>query len=327
MIKNTRVWLAIALAGLFLIVLILGIGIYLYYVTPVSSTVGRHNSATIVPANSAVHNTVHTPAGPANRQFQVGAHPLLTIKGHECDVNIHAGHAGIINVIVHKRSTNLAPDPNAIHVLYDQSTDTQGRNHITVSTDPAYKDIDYDVTVPAATQVNIEVNAGSVAASGIAGIAIDTGSGSLELENIHGPLDVHTESGDITVQHIVGTMFMEASSGSIRANDIRGSLKAITRSGDVVAGDAVLNGQSILKTNSGSVSFTGSLDVKGSYQLETYSGDIDLTLPENAAFALNANIDSGSINNEFGGNQVGHTPRAQIMVSIRSGSVNVNKDS
>ncbi|WP_126627458.1 DUF4097 family beta strand repeat-containing protein [Dictyobacter alpinus] len=334
MIPNIKVLVAMAVAGLSVVIVIVGIGVYLYYITPSNGLVGSakttpsvpaNASVTTVPANATVQNTTHNPSGPASQQFQVGAHPVLTVKGHKGDINVHAGSAGTINVAVYKHGTHQAPDPKVVRVLYDQATDAQGRKHITVSSELASKEIDYDISVPATTEAEVTVDAGTISVRGIAAIAIDAGSGSLALDDIHGPVNVRTDSGDITAKHIVGAMTMEGSSGSIRADDVHGSLKATTTSGDVVAGDAVLNGQSILETMSGSVSFSGSMAASGSYQLETQSGDIDLTLPENAAFELHPNINVGSINNEFGGEQVGRMPRAQITVNIVSGSLNLNK--
>jgi DUF4097 and DUF4098 domain-containing protein YvlB len=118
---------------------------------------------------------------------------------------------------------------------------------------------------------------------------------------------------------------MDAGSGSIRATGVNGQLLATTRSGDVVIREATLSGQSALKTNSGSVRFEGALDPKGTYQMATNSGDIDLTLPANAAFQLAATTGSGSVNNAFGNNIVGTAPQAQITATIGSGSVIVDK--
>ena len=278
-------------------------------------------------ASNDVFSPASDPAnqGPVTHSFQVGDHPLIVINGHGSDVNIHAGSAGSVTVTARKHGTNLGPNPNDTKALYNQSQDNQGRDHLTIGSDPAFRDIDYDVTVPASAQVQVIVNSGSIAASGISGISIDTGSGSLDVENVQGPVNIHTDSGDITARNLKGQMTMEAGSGSIRITGANGQLKATTSSGDVVVRQATLSGQSALKTNSGSVRFEGALDAKGTYQLSTNSGDIDLTLPANAAFQLAATTGSGSVNNAFGSNLTGTTPRAQITATIGSGSVVVNK--
>lgn len=263
--------------------------------------------------------------GPITRRFQVEDHPLIIINGHRSDVNIHAGSAGSVIVSAKKHGSGYGPNPDDTKMLYNQSQNNQGHDQLTIGTDPAFRDIDYDVTVPSSAQVQVTVNSGSVAASGISGVSIDTGSGSLDVENVQGPINVHTESGDITARNIKGQIMMDAGSGSIRVTGVNGQLKANTRSGDVVVREATLNGQSVLKTDSGSVRFEGALDPTGSYQMATNSGDIDLTLPSNAAFQLAATTGSGSINNAFGNDSVGVNPRAQITATIGSGSVVVNK--
>jgi len=287
----------------------------------------------VVAVHSFTSNGVFSPAngtnpanqGPVTRSFQVGDHSLIVINGHGSDVNIHAGSAGSVIVTARRHGSGLGPNSDDTKVLYNQSQDNQGRDHLTIGSDPAFRDIDYDVTVPASAQVQVVVNSGSIAASGISGISIDTGSGSLDVENVQGPVNIHTDSGDITARNIKGQMTMEAGSGSIRVTGASGQLKATTSSGDVVVREATLSGQSALKTNSGSVRFEGALDAQGTYQLSTHSGDIDLTLPANAAFQLAATTGSGSVNNAFGGNSVGAMPRAQITATIGSGSVVVNK--
>jgi Putative adhesin len=284
-------------------------------------------------AHSFTSNSVFAPAngtnpanqGPVTRSFQVGDHALIVINGHGSDVNIHAGSAGSVIVTARRHGSGQGPNPDDTKVLYNQAQDNQGHDHLTIGSDPILRDIDYDVTVPASAQVQVVVNSGSISASGISGIAIDTGSGSLDVENVQGPVNIHTDSGDITARNIKGQMTMEAGSGSIRVTGANGQLKATTHSGDVIVRSGTLSGQSALKTDSGSVRFEGALDAKGSYQLSTNSGDIDLTLPANTAFQLAATTGSGNVNNAFGSNSVGVTPRAQITATIGSGSVVVSK--
>ncbi len=274
---------------------------------------------------SPTHDINPDTIGPVTRSFQVGDHPLVVINGHGSDVNIHAGNAGAVTITARRHGSGLGPNPNDTKILYNQSQDNQGRDHLTIGADPAFRDVDYDVTVPAGAQVQVTVSSGSIAASGISGITIDTGSGSLDVQSIQGPVNIHTDSGDITARNLKGQVTMDADSGSIRVNGVNGQLKATTHSGDVVVREATLSGQSTLKTDSGSVRFEGALDPKGTYQMATHSGDIDLTLPANAAFQLAATTGSGSINNAFGNDVVGATPRAQITATIGSGSVTVDK--
>ena len=260
-------------------------------------------------------------AGPGTRNFQVGEHPLLVIKGQGGDVNIHAGNAGTLVVTAKAHGNN-----NSAGILYNQANDGQGHDRISITTNRGYMNIDYDITAPSTAVVQVQVNGGSIVVDGMSGVTIDTGGGNLDIEDIHGPVNVYTENGDITANALMGAVDMEVGNGgSIRASNINGSLKAVSHSGDVVVREAALQGASILQTNYGSVRFDGTIDPQGSYTMRTINGNIDLTFPGNAAFQLAASTGSGSVYNAFGSTSVGYGPRAQIMANVTNGSVTVNR--
>ena len=236
-------------------------------------------------------------------------------------MNIQAGNTSTV-VVTAKAHGNS----NSAGILYNQANDGQGYDRITIATKPGYMNIDYDITAPSTTVVQVQVNGGSIAVDGMSGVTIDTGGGNLDIENVHGPVNVYTENGDITANNLAGSVDMNVGNGgSIRASNVNGSIKAISHSGDVIVRAAALNGVSDLETNYGSIHFEGTIDPQGTYTMKTINGNINLTLPGNAAFQLTASVGSGTIYNTFGSTIVGYGPRAEIMANITNGSVTVNK--
>lgn len=278
-------------------------------------------------ASATVANTGHSlDTTPGVKNFRVGADPAVMIQGRNSNVIIHAGTNGMVTVKAALRGK--ADGGAALPGPLMQSTQTrngQGHDFISITTALQYKSVDYDLTVPATTTIHIKMTSGSMAVEGVSGVTVDTDGGNISIKDVQGPLNLHTVNGDITVNTVKGQMTIEAGSGSIRINDVTGELKAITNNGDVIVRGAVLSGQSMLKTNNGSVRLEGSVDPKGNYALTTYRGNINLLLPGNTSFQLNTHIGSGSFYNEFGSNNVGMIPRAQIIMSVGYGSIAVNK--
>jgi DUF4097 and DUF4098 domain-containing protein YvlB len=259
------------------------------------------------------------------RNISVGTSPSILIKGHKGNVSIYTGSAGSVIVKTNNSGKNQAANSDNEGIRYTQSRDGHGHDFITIVTQPLSSSVDYDVRAPRTAQVNVEVDSGSISVDGVQGVTIDTTNGSIDIEEVNGPIEVSTVNGDITVRNVKGQMAMQTSNGSIRGNNLNGPLKAITQHGDVVIQQAMLSGQSLLQTNQGSVRFAGTIDPKGNYTMETQSGNVDLTLPTHVAFQLHASTDSGSVYNEFGGNNKGSTPQAQVMIHIGSGSVTVKR--
>lgn len=101
-------------------------------------------------------------------------------------------------------------------------------------------------------------------------------------------LQIHTSTGAIDVSGVHGTMSLTSDTGSITANQ-----------------DG-LSGQSTLQTNTGDITFDGSLAPNGNYQFSTDTGLVDATLPAHASFHLDATTDTGSIDSDFTEVQVQH---------------------
>lgn len=271
---------------------------------------------------SATSSDGHTTA-PQN--FSVGPNASLIIKEQGGNVSVFPSKTGDITITPRKHQTTIAPDPHEVNILYDHTLNAQGNDQITVSTDPWFSNTDFYVTIPTSTAVQIMVKDGSIDIHTGHGAMVNTTNGSIALENINGPVNAATESGDVTADNITGPLAVSASSGSLRIDQIKGQVVAKTFSGDVVARSTVLSGSSLLQTQNGSVRFDGSLDSHGSYRMQTTSGDVDLTLPANAAFALDASTGSGTVQNAFGTGSTGNTPRPSLFLHTQNGSINVVK--
>jgi len=287
--------------------------IHTYTTNPENSPVPTHQQ---VSSGQQENNAV-----PGTRNISVGTDPSIVIKGYKGNVSIYAGSAGSVIIKTNNNGKNF----NSESIQYTQSRDEQGHDFINIVTKAMYSSVNYEVSAPSTAQVKVEVDSGSISVDGVSGVTIDTISGSLAIEDVNGPIGVSTENGDITVRNIKGQMTMETRNGSIRGNNVNGQLKAVTQNGDIIVKQAMLNGQSVLKTQQGSVRFTGTIDPRGTYAMETHSGDVDLTLPAHVAFQLHASTNSGSVSNEFGNNDIGSTPQAQVIINIGSGSVIVKR--
>jgi Putative adhesin len=134
-------------------------------------------------------------------------------------------------------------------------------------------------------------------------------------------LVIITDNGDVNVENVSGQMTVTSGSGSIEMHKV------------------VLTGDSTIKSGDGHITFEGQLDPNGSYQfISTNGGSIDLTMPSDSAFHLNATTKSGNINaSDFPQVQVqqsspgstahgdvGNAPRATLTITAVNGDISLN---
>jgi DUF4097 and DUF4098 domain-containing protein YvlB len=153
--------------------------------------------------------------------------------------------------------------------------------------------VSYEIVVPAGTEV-----------------ISHTGSGSMTISGVAGPVEAKTGSGSITLTDIGDSVTARSGSGAIRASEIGGAFGAHTGSGSVHltqvapgdvdvtvgSGGAELHGvvgALRVKAGSGRVDIDGRQE--GAWNIDTGSGSVSIKLPGDAAFELDAHTGSGGI--------------------------------
>jgi DUF4097 and DUF4098 domain-containing protein YvlB len=171
--------------------------------------------------------------------------------------------------------------------------------------------IDYEITVPAKTQIEANSGSGDVRIHGIGGgVKAESGSGNIEATEVGGYVSLETGSGDIR--------------GDLATSR---DVKAHTGSGNVHLG----NVQGGLKAETGS----GNIDVSGQpsspWKLEAGSGDVTLNTG-NAHYTVDAETGSGNVHSDppmtTHGTQEHHHISGDIngggtMVRLETGSGNI----
>ncbi len=176
--------------------------------------------------------------------------------------------------------------------------------------------ISYDITVPADTKVMARNGSGGIligalkgavdASTGSGGIEVrtaasleaHTGSGSIRADAIAGPLAAHSGSGGITVtQTGTGEVSVSAGSGSIRVNGV--------------------NGPAHISTGSGHIDVEGR--PTGPWSVSAASGSVEMTLPQDAAFDVDARSSSGSVSSAHPVTMVGTIERHRLAGKVRGG--------
>jgi DUF4097 and DUF4098 domain-containing protein YvlB len=267
------------------------------------------------------------PATVTSRTFNVTNRPTLMMNVGSGNIRIHTGSGHDVIVKETQRSAGFMTSNGKVG--YRQNADTitvQEEGNIGISL--GFSSRDFDVTLPSASDLQLQTGSGSVDVTGINGqVSAETGSGSITANTLSGQqATLKTGSGSISANNISDQQnTLHTGSGSITVNGLSGQVTLDTGSGSTTVSQGALSGNSILKAGSGNITYNGSLDPKGKYRFETGSGDVDLTLPSSSAFNLDTHTGSGSVNNGFGSNQIGSDPRAFISISTGSGSIDINK--
>jgi hypothetical protein len=278
------------------------------------------------------------------RTFQIMEHTRLVINNGAGTVSIRRGEEGMVSVTATKRASGIGIDAERMQINYNLYDDT-----LNISSHMAWsilqfglRTVDFEITVPSSCDVHLQNGTGRVAVQGTSGeirvrtgsgrveaydlhgrIAMKTGSGRIEAGNLQGLIDLSTGSSRIEAQNLQGQTNLRTGSSRIILGNVHGQLTAQTGSGRIEVSQAMLSGESSLKTSSSSITFDGSLDALGRYKFQTGSGGITLRLPDNAAFSLDARTDSGGVHNEFGSTEVGKGPHAPLKLRTGSGRIHI----
>ncbi len=156
----------------------------------------------------------------------------------------------------------------------------------------------YEIMVPRGVRVMVRSSSGDVQLRGIGGeVDAHTNGGDVRIEDA-ASVDANSISGDIVVTRAKGRVEATTVNGDIEVADVDGDLKLESTSGDVVVGPS--RGRDVeLSTNSGEISYTGSIEEAGRYEFHSHSGNVYLTIPgtSNARFAIATYM--GEIDSDF----------------------------
>ena len=194
--------------------------------------------------------------------------------------------------------------------------------------------ISYDVTVPARTTLNARTGSGTIDVGELLGpVQAHTGSGDIVLGRVGGPVVASTGSGGIEAN---GAQSLDArtGSGSIKAAAIGGPIKASSGSGEIRVALAA-RGDVDVSSSSGNVAVTGiqgaarvsassgAITVEGRptgpWNVHSSSGGVTLRLPADAAFDLDARASSGGIDSRHPVTMVGQADRHRVQGKVRGG--------
>lgn len=218
-----------------------------------------------------------------DRTLQVTAEPNVSVSTGSGYIHLRPGSDNQIRIVGHVRPSNswFNGDSDArVQQIANNPPIVQNGNDITIGnthSNDLFRNIaiDYDVTLPRASSIRANTGSGSLDIQDVgATLKAGSGSGSVHARGIHGPADLQTGSGNIDLQQTAsGDVRAQTGSGSIRLSGLSGGLKAGTGSGNIDA-----SGQPT-----------------SDWKLDTGSGSIQLALGNSARYALNASTGSGSI--------------------------------
>lgn len=200
--------------------------------------------------------------------------------------------------------------------------------------------IAYDVQVPVATALTANTGSGSIRVGVLRG-PVDTrsGSGSIQIGATDGSVKASTGSGQITVDGAKGQLDASSGSGSIHLRGIAGDATVNTGSGSIEV-EQTAAGTVRATNSSGSIkawgvrgglfahTSSGSIHVQGTptdpWDVDTSSGSIHLDLPKEAKFTLRARTGSGSINVDHPVTVQGSIDKHRLEGNVRGGGPTIS---
>ncbi|HEX2328064.1 MAG TPA: DUF4097 family beta strand repeat-containing protein [Candidatus Angelobacter sp.] len=303
------------------------------------------------------------PTGHFERTLKVSGQVNLEITSGSGNVTVHTGAADTVQVSAKLHGNNgtswlfgSGDVEERIHKIEQNPPIEQTGNSIHIGSRGDHElyrniSIDYDVTVPAQTQLTSRTGSGDQTITGVAlPLNAQTGSGNVTVDNLGAEARVSSGSGDIKIGSVKGTLTASAGSGNIRAQGVAGEINAHTGSGDVEmrqvsagnvkvdtgSGNIRLHGiKGGLHAQAGSGDIVAEGEPTSDWKLGAGSGSITLKVPSQASFNIDARTSSGSLKvnhpvtmqGSFARNHVqGKVGNGGPLVDVHTGSGDIQVD-
>jgi len=203
------------------------------------------------------------------KTVRLGRNGHLELNNFSGDVEIIGGSGDDAKISATKvtHATSEATGRAALSAMAIEVTERS--NGVTISAQPtrgrsSSVEIDYVITVPAGTSIDVKNYSGDVTLRNLAGdVRLKSYSGDVVVrDGKPSDLDIDSTSGDVSLEQVEGER--------VRVNSL---------SGDVV--------------------FKGKLSKTGRYELRTTSGDVQVITDGGASFEVEAGTFSGDVNSDF----------------------------
>jgi hypothetical protein len=159
-------------------------------------------------------------------------------------------------------------------------------------------DARFELTVPVGVRIRASTSSGDIRIAGSKGeVEARTQRGDVVVEDI-GRAEITAFSGDVDASVVNGDLRLSVLDGDVRIRQVTGDVEVKTVSGEIDLRDARSKNVRIGST-SGDIAFDGTIDPAGRYELQTHSGDVELTLPANVGATLRVSTYSGGIESDF----------------------------
>ncbi|MGC1294223.1 MAG: DUF4097 family beta strand repeat-containing protein [Alloacidobacterium sp.] len=147
-----------------------------------------------------------------------------------------------------------------------------------------------------AGDVTVDGHSGDITLSDVKGNVTLDGEffGDTHLEQVGSAVHFHSSRTDLAIQKLQGDMTMDSS--DLNINQAVGPLRIVTRSKDINLSQ--LTGDAHIENNNGDVNITTVMPL-GNLQVSNRTGDISVTVPENASFAVTASNADGDLHTDF----------------------------
>lgn len=160
-----------------------------------------------------------------------------------------------------------------------------------------------EITLPKdhALDVNIKTINGDVTTDGIAirdSWTVKTVNGDIVVNRLEGDVRAETMNGDITVKEVAGSVWVSTMNGDLEARSILGDLYAKTTNGDIDISESF---QAVtLETSNGDI-VAASRNVGGDWSIDTSHGEIEISLPQDGDYTVDADSSYGDVNTNMEG--------------------------
>ena len=202
--------------------------------------------------------------------------------------------------------------------------------------------VKYWLFIPSMVSANVDSVSGDLTLEKIGGaVKAETVSGDVSLKDITGTLkaksvsgdvevfkadkgaNCNSVSGDIEIYDVIGDVDASTVSGDVTVERIKGSIEAETVSGEIELLD--VTDAKVIKagTVSGSVKYVGKIYADGRYHLKSHSGCIDMIIPSDSSFDLEAKTFSGDIETDFDITVSGKISRKKLSGSVNGGGAEI----